>query len=158
MNERICKSAAKIEIYLWWIIRLLLAAGLFTAPTVPKKLMVLIALASTFVVSAAKKIFRNSNFFADISFHLQTCICVTALLGSGIGFGFDVFQKLPEYDILLNFYGGIVGTAIGYYISTAFRRPYHCLYVILHFKCVYSGERNLTVFHRLLHRQKSYSL
>lgn len=124
MNERVYKNAAKIEICLWWIIRLLLAAGLFTAPTVPKKLMVLIALASTFFVSAAKKIFRNSEFFADISFHFQTCICVTALLGSGIGFGFDVFQKLPEYDILLNFYGGIVGTAIGYYISTAFRRPY----------------------------------
>ncbi len=124
MNERTLKDTAKIEICLWWLIRLLLAVGLFTAATVPKKLMVLIALTSTFAVSAAKKVFRNSEFYANINPHLQTCICFVALLGSGIGFGFGVFQKFPEYDVPLNFFGGIVGTTIGYYISTAFRKPY----------------------------------
>ena len=109
---------------MWWIIRAALVAGVFTAETTPKRLMVLAALLSTFIVGCAKKIFARTGFFSDLSYRLQTCICILAFFGSGLGFGFGLFQSFPEYDIPLSFLGGIVGTAIGYYISIAFRKPF----------------------------------
>lgn len=123
MSEKI-KGADIFEKCLWWLVRVLLAVGIFTAETTTKKLMVLAALVSTFAVVAAKKIFKKSEFFSDLSYRLQTCICLVALFGSGIGFGFGVFQLFPEYDVPLSLFGGIIGTAIGYYISIAFRKPY----------------------------------
>ncbi|MBO5937805.1 MAG: hypothetical protein J6Q79_09395, partial [Clostridia bacterium] len=118
------KGIPSVEVILWWVIRTVLAVGIFTAATTPKKLMVLGALLSTFIVSAAKKIFAKTEFFSDLSYRLQTCICLVALSGSGIGFGFGVFQLFPEYDVPLSLFGGMVGTAIGYYISIAFRKPF----------------------------------
>ena len=118
------KGIHSVEVILWWVIRTVLAVGIFTASTTPKKLMVLGALLSTFIVGAAKKIFAKNEFFSDLSYRLQTCICLVALFGSGIGFGFGVFQLFPEYDVPLSLFGGMVGTAIGYYISIAFRKPF----------------------------------
>jgi hypothetical protein len=118
------KDIPSVEVILWWIIRSVLAVGIFTATTTPKKLMVLVALLSTFIVGAAKKLFAKSEFFSDLSYRLQTCICLVALFGSGIGFGFGVFQLFPEYDVPLSLFGGIIGTAMGYYISIAFRKPF----------------------------------
>lgn len=118
------KGVHVAEICLWWLIRVILAVGIFTAETTPKKLMVLAALASTFIVGASKKIFAKSEFFSDLSYRLQTCICLVALFGSGIGFGFGVFKAFPEYDVPLSLFGGMIGTAIGYYISIAFRKPF----------------------------------
>ena len=118
------KGIPSVEVILWWIIRIVLAVGVFTAATTPKKLMVLAALLSTFIVGAAKRIFAKSEFFSDLSYRLQTCVCLVALFGSGIGFGFGVFQSFPEYDVPLSLFGGMIGTAIGYYISIAFRKPY----------------------------------
>ena len=118
------KGIPSVEVILWWVIRIVLAVGIFTAATTPKKLMVLAALLSTFIVGTAKKIFAKAEFFSDLSYRLQTCICLVALFGSGIGFGFGAFQKFSEYDVPLSFFGGIIGTAIGYYISIAFRKPF----------------------------------
>ena len=118
------KGIPSVEVILWWVIRIVLAVGIFTAATTPKRLMVLVALLATFIVGAAKKIFAKSEFFSDLSSRLQTCICLVALFGSGIGFGFGVFQTFPEYDVPLSLFGGIMGTAIGYYISIAFRKPF----------------------------------
>ena len=118
------KDPLKIEICLWWIIRILLAVGIVTAATTPKKLMVLAALLSTFIVGAEKKVFAKTEFFSDLSYRLQTCVCLVALFGSGLGFGFGLFQSFPEYDVPLSLFGGIIGTAMGYYISIAFRKPY----------------------------------
>ena len=123
MSEKI-KGARIPEICLWWLVRALLVVGIFTAETTPKKLMVLAALVSTFIVGTAKKIFTKSEFFSDLSYRMQTCICLVALFGSGIGFGFGVFQTFPEYDVPLSLFGGMVGTAMGYYISIAFRKPF----------------------------------
>lgn len=123
MSEKI-KGARIPEICLWWLVRALLVVGIFTAETTPKKLMVLAALVSTFIVGTAKKIFTKSEFFSDLSYRMQTCICLVALFGSGIGFGFGVFQSFPEYDVPLSLFGGMVGTAMGYYISIAFRKPF----------------------------------
>ncbi|MBQ7294787.1 MAG: hypothetical protein IJW86_10640 [Clostridia bacterium] len=105
------------ETCLWWIARVFLAVAVFTAPTTPKKLMVLFALAVTFLGSVLGKFIKN------LSSHFQTCVCLTAVLGSGLGFGFDLFQLLPEYDVPLSLFGGIIGVAIGYYISIALRKP-----------------------------------
>jgi hypothetical protein len=116
--------ASRVEISLWWIIRLILVAGVFTAGTTVGKFMVLAGLLSTFAVGFAKKIFARTEFFSDLSYSLQTCICFVALFGSGLGFGFGLFQRFPEYDVPLSLFGGIIGTAIGYYISIAFRKPY----------------------------------
>ena len=118
------KGIPSVEVILWWVIRIVLAMGIFTAATTPKRLMVLVALLATFIVGAAKKIFAKAEFFSDLSSRLQTCICLVALFGSGIGFGFGVFQTFPEYDVPLSLFGGIMGTAIGYYISIAFRKPF----------------------------------
>ena len=118
------KSFSDFEIVLWWLVRVILVVGAFTAETSPKRLMVLLALVSTFIVGAAKKFFSKTEFFSDLSFRLQTCICLVALFGSGLGFGFGLFQKFTEYDVLLSLFGGMIGTAIGYYISIAFRKPY----------------------------------
>ncbi len=123
-NLRGKKGVGTFEVCLWWLVRVLLAVGVFTASTTPKKLMVLLALIFSFAVGLLKKIFSKDEFFSALSYHLQTCICLVGLLGSGLGFGFGLFQKTPEYDIPLSFFGGIVGTAIGYYISIAFRKPY----------------------------------
>ena len=71
----------------------------------------------TFLVGVLGKLALN------FSSHLQTCICLTAALGSGVGFGLDVFQTFPEYDVPLSLFGGLVGVAIGYYISIALRKP-----------------------------------
>ena len=118
------KGIPSVEVILWWVIRIVLAVGIFAAATTPKKLMVLAALLSTFIVGAAKKIFTKAEFFSDLSCRLQTCICLVAFFGSGIGFGFGAFQKFAEYDVPFCFFGGIMGTAIGYYISIAFRKPF----------------------------------
>ena len=118
------KGISTFEVCLWWLVRAVLAVGVFTAETTPKKLMVLAALASTFIVGASKKIFSKSEFFSDLNYRLQTCICLVALFGSGLGFGFGVFQSFAEYDVPLSLFGGMIGTAIGYYISIAFRKPF----------------------------------
>lgn len=119
MNKTITrkKDVPVCEICLWWGIRVFLAVAFFLAPTTPKKLMVAAAFIMTFAVSVLNKL--NGNF----SSHLQTCICLTAALGSGVGFGLDVFQTFPEYDVPLSLFGGLVGVAIGYYISIALRKP-----------------------------------
>ncbi len=111
------KGAPLWEICFWWITRIFLAVAVFTALTTPKKVMVVFALAATFLGSVLGK------FIKSLSPHFQSCICLTAVLGSGLGLGFDLFQKFPEYDVPLSLYGGIIGVAIGYYISTALRKP-----------------------------------
>lgn len=105
------------EICLWWVARIFLAVAIFTAPTMPKRVMVIVALLLTFSVSVLDKL--KVNF----SSHLQSCICLTAVLGSGLGFGLDLFQAFPEYDVPLNLFGGLVGVAIGYYICVGLRKP-----------------------------------
>ncbi len=115
MTEK--KGAPLWEICLWWGIRVFLAVAVFLAPTTPKKLMVTAAFIMTFAVSILNKL--KSNF----SSHLQTCVCLTAALGSGVGFGLDVFQSFPEYDVPLSLFGGLVGVVMGYYISIALRKP-----------------------------------
>ena len=103
MNKTITrkKDIPVWEICLWWGIRVFLAVAFFLAPTTPKKLMVTAAFIMTFAVSVLNKL--NGNF----SSHLQTCICLTAALGSGVGFGLDVFQTFPEYDVPLSLFGGL---------------------------------------------------
>ncbi len=117
------KGAHTFQVYLWWFVRVFLLAGIFTAETAPKKAMVLLSLAATFAVGAAKKIFSNSEFIRELSPKLQTCVCLVALFGSGLGYGARLFKMLPEYDVPLSLFGGIIGVAIGYYISIALRKP-----------------------------------
>lgn len=112
------KGAPVAEKCFWWAVRIFLAAAIFFAPTTPKKIMVALALASTFLGSVLSKVIR------ELSPRFQTCVCLVAALGSGVGFGFDVFQSFPEYDVPLSLFGGIIGVAIGYYISIALRVPY----------------------------------
>ena len=119
MKEKTESSAPSWQMYIWWIVRAFMVFALFTAPTAPKKLAVGISLLACFAVTVARK-----TFFRSLNEKLQTCICLTAFLGSGLGFGLDIFQKFPEYDMLLNFFGGIIGTVIGYYISISLRKPY----------------------------------
>ncbi len=119
MNKNITekKGTPLWEVCFWWIVRAFLAVAVFTAPTTPKKLMVLFALVMTFLGSVLGKFIKN------LSSHFQSCVCLTAVLGSGLGFGFDLFQKFPEYDVPLSLYGGLIGVAMGYYISVALKKP-----------------------------------
>lgn len=119
MNKTISqkKGAPVPELCLWWAVRVFLVVALYFAPTTPKRIMVLFAWAMTFLGSVLGKIIK------DLSPRFQTCICLVAALGSGVGFGFDVFQSFPEYDVPLSLFGGIIGVAIGYYISIALRKP-----------------------------------
>ena len=111
------KGAPIWEICLWWLVRAFLVAGVVFAQTTPKKLMVAFALIATFLGSVLGKLIK------DLSPRFQTCVCLVAALGSGLGFGFDVFQSFPEYDVPLSLFGGLIGVAIGYYISVALRKP-----------------------------------
>ncbi len=119
MKEKTSASAPSWQMYIWWIVRAFMVFALFAAPTMPKKFAVGLSLLACFFVSIARK-----TFFPELNAKLQTCICLTAFLGAGLGFGLDIFQKLPEYDMFLNFFGGIIGTVIGYYISISLRKPY----------------------------------
>ncbi len=119
MNKTILqkKGAPLWEISLWWAVRIFLVVALYFAPTTPKRIMVLLAWAMTFLGSVLGRLIK------DLSPRFQTCLCLVAALGSGVGFGFDVFQSFPEYDVPLSLFGGIIGVAIGYYISIALRKP-----------------------------------
>lgn len=119
MNKAISqkKGVPVWEICLWWLVRAFLVAGVIFAETTPKRMMVVFAIAATFLGSVLGKLIR------DLSPRFQTCVCLVAALGSGVGFGFDVFQSFPEYDVPLSLFGGIIGVAIGYYISVALRKP-----------------------------------
>lgn len=48
---------------------------------------------------------------------------VTAILGGVMGFGFDLMEKYPEYDILLQAFSGVAGVILGYYLSVALNKP-----------------------------------
>ncbi len=111
------------QVCLWWLVRVFLSVAVFTAETTPKKAMVLLSLAATFAVGAVKKIFSNSEFIRELSPKLQTCVCLVALFGSGLGYGAGLFKAFPEYDVPLSLFGGIIGVAIGYYIIVALRKP-----------------------------------
>ncbi len=119
MNKTISqkKGAPILEICLWWAVRIFLAVAVFFAETTPKKMMVVLAFIATFLGSVLGKLVK------DLSPRFQTCVCLVAALGSGVGFGFDVFQSFPEYDVPLSLFGGIIGVAIGYYISIALKKP-----------------------------------
>lgn len=119
MNKTISqkKGTPIWEICLWWAVRIFLAVAIFFAETTPKKMMVVMAFIATFLGSVLGKLIK------DFSPRFQTCVCLVAALGSGVGFGFDVFQSFPEYDVPLSLFGGIIGVALGYYISIALRKP-----------------------------------
>lgn len=48
---------------------------------------------------------------------------ITALFGGVIGFGFNVLETYPEYDIFLQALSGIIGVALGYYFTVALNPP-----------------------------------
>ena len=48
---------------------------------------------------------------------------IAAVFGGVIGFGFDVMEKYPEYDIFLQALSGVLGVGFGYYITVALQRP-----------------------------------
>ncbi|MBQ8504396.1 MAG: hypothetical protein IJ491_09015 [Clostridia bacterium] len=52
-------------------------------------------------------------------YKILVLFAVTALFGGVIGFGFDVLEKYPEYDIFLQALSGIIGVALGYYFTVA---------------------------------------
>lgn len=110
-----------LEVAFWCLCWALLVMGVFFAGTTTKKMVVAASLLFSLMLPLVKLIFKNSKFIRSINSHLQTCISLTAVLGAGVGFGFGVFQKFEYYGILLHFYGGIVGVAIGYYIIMAIR-------------------------------------
>lgn len=122
-ENELVKKTSVVEIVFWWVARAFLLVGVFTADSTIKKVFIVISLLFTFLVSMVKKIFKGSDFAESLDPHLQTCISLTAALGAGIGFGLGVFKLFPEYGILLHLYGGIIGVAIGYYISIAMRKP-----------------------------------
>lgn len=122
-EKELVKSTSIAEIVFWWVARAFLLVGVFTADSTVKKVFIVISLLFTFLVSAVKKIFKGSDFAKSLDPHLQSCISLTAALGAGVGFGLGVFKLFPEYGILLHLYGGIIGVAIGYYISIAMRKP-----------------------------------
>lgn len=128
MNTKIKETSSKnktsvLETAFCWVCRLVLALGIVFAGTRAKRLVVALSLLATFILPLIKRIFKKSDFISSINSHLQSCICLTAALGAGVGFGFNVFTLFPEYGIILHFYGGIVGIAIGYYISLALKKP-----------------------------------
>ncbi len=45
------------------------------------------------------------------------------IFGGVVGFGFDVMEKYPEYDIFLQAVSGIVGVTLGYYLSVSLNKP-----------------------------------
>ena len=119
MKEKISASVPIWQVCLWWAVRAFMVFALFAAPGAPKKLAVGLSLIACFFVSFAKK-----TFFKSLNAKLQSCICLTAFFGAGLGLGLDILHKFPEYDLLLNFFGGIIGTVIGYYISISLRKPF----------------------------------
>ncbi len=48
---------------------------------------------------------------------------IAAIFGGVIGFGFDVMERWPEYDIFLQALSGVLGVALGYYITVALQKP-----------------------------------
>lgn len=50
-------------------------------------------------------------------------LAVAVLFGGVVGFGFGVMEKFPEYDIFLQALSGIIGVALGYYITVALNKP-----------------------------------
>ncbi len=117
------KGSYTAQVCLWWLVRAFLLVGVFTAETAPKKAMVLLSLAATFAVGAVKRLFSKSEFICELSPKLQSCVCLVAFFGSGLGYGAGLFKAFPEYDVPLSLFGGIIGVAIGYYISIALRPP-----------------------------------
>lgn len=48
---------------------------------------------------------------------------IAAIFGGVIGFGFDIMDKYPEYDIFLQALSGVLGVALGYCISVSLQKP-----------------------------------
>ncbi len=73
----------------------------------------------TFICDILHLIFPKIN----ISARMQTFICSLALVSTVIGIGYGVIEKYPDYDLLLQFAGGIFSGALGYYLACALRKP-----------------------------------
>lgn len=117
------KSVSKAEIVFWWITRALLLVCIFRAQTVEKAIFTSLSLIGTFSVDIFHLVFKKESFFGKISAHAQSCICVAAFFGAGIGVGLNVLEAVPEYDIPLQIIAGIIATVLGYFISLALREP-----------------------------------
>lgn len=50
-------------------------------------------------------------------------LAVAAVFGGVVGYGFDVMENYPEYDIFLQALSGVIGVALGYYITVALNKP-----------------------------------
>lgn len=118
------KSVAVILEKIFWVCCLLvLVVGEFCADTKVKKSLVTASAIVCLVIPAMKLMFKKNDFISSLSTHLESCVCLTAALGAGVGFGFGVFRLFPEYGIILHFIGGIIGVAIGYYVGIALKKP-----------------------------------
>lgn len=56
-------------------------------------------------------------------YKVMLILAAAAFFGGALGFGFDVLEKYPEYDIFLQALSGVLGVALGYYLSVALHKP-----------------------------------
>lgn len=132
--EVLKKDVTKAEIIFWWCVRVFLLVCTFMAQTAEKGIFMVLCLLMSFSVDALHALSSKNSFFSKISYRVQTCICTAAFFGAGIGLGLNVLETNPNYDIPLQLIAGVVGTALGYYISVALRKP------------TTKNEMNFTVF------------
>lgn len=115
--DRIRCEASVSEIVFWWIVRgLIIFCGIKNSEDV---FFYLISFMLTFAADILHIILPKVN----ISARLQSFVSVLCLFSTVIGFGFSVIEKYPEYDIFLQFIGGVFGGALGYYIALALKKP-----------------------------------
>ncbi|MBQ3136674.1 MAG: hypothetical protein IJB74_04240 [Clostridia bacterium] len=117
LYDRIKEDVSVTEIVLWWLTRALLIscvfmnkekAGFFLAVTV-----------FTFSADILRAFFSGLK----LSFRLQSFICALSLVSAVAGIGFGVLGKHPDFDLFIQFVGGLFSGALGYYITMAMRKP-----------------------------------
>ncbi len=74
----------------------------------------------TFAVFLVRMLFPRKSFFARISFHLQTFVCIMCVAGSaGNYFGLYSVNGTLHYDWILHLVSGVPMTMLGYYLLVA---------------------------------------
>ncbi len=115
-------KASAPEVMLWWIVRIFLVFCLFNAKTAEKAVFTGLCLALTFAVTAGKLLSKKEGFISRLPMGLQTCICLSAFFGAGVGLGLGLLDTNEYYDIFLQLFAGVIGAVMGYFISIGMKK------------------------------------
>ena len=122
-------SVGKIEYASWWVLRILMLAGVIFkykelgpeySPTV---LNLALNTLSCFAVTLIRLILIPKKYICRISYRCQTWLNVLVFFASFLGHAFNCIDKVMSWDKLMHLLTGLLFVFIGYELIQVFARP-----------------------------------